>query len=97
MWLVVFVDSTNSLSHHISIKSEWDRVAVEMSGKVNMGKVYSRDLALQYGVKSFPTIMYFPSEEKSDPSSNEKYEGDITANGIVTWALKRLNKEPIGK
>ena len=91
MWLVVFVDSTNSLSHHISIKSEWDRVAVELSGKVNMGKVYSRDLALQYGVKSFPTIMYFPLGDKSDRSNYEIYEGDITANGIVTWALKTLN------
>ena len=91
MWLVVFVDSTNSLSHHISIKSEWDQAAKELRGKVNMGKVYSKDLALQFDVKSFPTIMYFPQGDKSDRSSYEIYEGEVTANGIVTWALKRLN------
>ena len=91
MWLVVFVDSTNSLSHHISIKSEWDQAAKELRGKVNMGKVYSKDLALQFDVKSFPTIMYFPQGDKSDHSSYEIYEGEVTANGIVTWALKRLN------
>ena len=44
-----------------------------------------------FDVKSFPTIMYFPQGDKSDRSSYEIYEGDITANGIVTWALKRLN------
>ena len=87
MWLVVFVDSTNSLSHHISIKSEWDQAARELRGKVNMGKVYSKDLALQWGVKSFPTIMYFPPGDKSDRSNHEIYEGDITTGGIVTWVL----------
>ena len=91
MWLVVFVDSTNFLSHYISIKSEWDQAARELRGKVNMGKVYSKDLALQYGVKSFPTIMYFPPGDKSDRSSHEIYKGDIRANDIVTWALKQLN------
>ena len=91
MWLVVFVDATNSLSHHISIKSEWDQAAKELRGKVNMGKVYSKDLALQFDVKSFPTIMYFPQGDKSDHSSYEIYEGEVTANGIVTWALKTLN------
>ena len=64
---------------------------MELSGKVHMGKVFSKNLARQSGVKYFPTIMYFPPGDKSDRSSYEIYEGDITANGIVTWALKRLN------
>ena len=61
-----------------------------------MGKTFSEVLAGQYGVKSFPKIVYFPAN-KSDPKSFEKYEGDITANDIVTWALKKHNEEPTGK
>ena len=94
MWLVLFVSAKHSGE---STKSEWEKASKELSGKVKMGKVFSEDLAIQFGLKSFPKIMYFPSGDKSDPSSNENYKGDITANGIVTWALKRLNKEPIGK
>ena len=51
MWLVLFVSATNSYE---SIKSEWEQANKELSGKVNMGKVFSRDLASQCGVKSFP-------------------------------------------
>ena len=94
MWLVVFIDPTQSGK---SIKSEWDQAAMELSGKVNLGKVFSKKLARLCGVKSFPTIMYFPAEDKSDPNSSENYEGEITANDIVTWALKKHNGESIGK
>jgi hypothetical protein len=61
---------------------------MELIGKVHMGKVFSKDLARQSGVKYFPTIMYFPAGDKSDPNRFENYEGDITANDIVTWALQ---------
>ena len=64
---------------------------MELIGKVNLGKVFSKKLARLCGVKSFPTIMYFPLGDKSDRSNYEIYEGDITAKGIVTWALKTLN------
>ena len=94
MWLVVFIDPTQSGK---SIKSEWDQAAMILSGKVNLGKVFSKKLAKLCGVKYFPTIMYFPAGDKSDPSSTENYEGEITANDIVTWALKKHNGEPIGK
>ena len=94
MWLVLFVSAKHSGE---STKSEWEEASRELSGKVKMGKVFSKDLAKQFGLKSFPTIMYFSSGDKSDPSSNENYKGDITANGIVTWTLKRLNRRPIGK
>ena len=94
MWLILFLSAKNSGE---SIKSEWEEAARELSGKVKMGKVFSKDLAIQFGLKYFPTIMYFPSGDKSDPSSNENYKGDITADGIVTWTLKILNREPTGK
>ena len=61
---------------------------MELSGKVHMGKVFSKDLARQSGVKYFPTIIYFPAGDKSEQNSFESYEGDITANDIVTWALQ---------
>ena len=94
MWLVLFVDATNSGKN---FKSEWAQAAEELSGKVNMGIASSKDLAIQCGVKSFPTIMYFTKGHKSDTNGNGNYEGDITANGIVTWALKIYNGKPIGK
>ena len=93
-WLVLFVSAKHSGE---STKSEWEEASRELSGKVKMGKVFSKDLAKQFGLKSFPTIMYFPSGDKSEPSSNENYKGDITANGIVTWALKKYNGETFGK
>ena len=71
-----------------NIKPEWDRAAMELSGKVHMGKVFSKDLARQSGVKYFPTIIYFPAGDKSEQNSFENYEGDITTNDIVTWALQ---------
>ena len=92
--MVVFIDPTQSGK---SIKSEWDQAAMELSGKVNLGKVFSKKLAKLCGVKSFPTIMYFPAGDKSDPNNSENYEGEITANAIVTWALKKHNEKPIGK
>ena len=61
---------------------------MELSGKVHMGKVFSKELARERGVKYFPTIMYFPAGDKSEQNSFENYEGDITANDIVTWALQ---------
>ena len=94
MWLVLFVSAKHSGE---STKSEWEEASRELSGKFKMGKIFSKYLAKQFGLKSFPTIMYFPSGDKSDPGSNENYKGDITANGIVKWALQRLKKEPIGK
>ena len=92
IWLVAF----DTLSSPKDIKPEWDQAAKELSGKVNLGKTFSEVLAEQYEVKSFPKIMYFPAD-KSDPKSFEKYEGDITANDIVTWALKKHDGEPTGK
>ena len=94
MWLVLFVSASNSYE---SIKSEWEQANKELSGKVKMGKVFSRDLASQCGVKSFPTIIYFQAWLKSDPKHNENYEGDINDNDIVTWALEKFNGEPMGK
>ena len=94
MWLVLFVSAKHTGE---STKSEWEEASRELSGKFKMGKIFSKYLAKQFGLKSFPTIMYFPSGDKSDPGSNENYKGDITANGIVKWALQRLKKEPIGK
>ena len=95
MWLVAFVDTMTG------IKSEWDKAAVELNGKVKMGKVQSKviseNLPKLYSVVSFPTILYFPEGDKSDPSTFEKYEGGITANEIVTWALKKHKEEPTGK
>ena len=94
MWLILFVSVTNSYE---SIQFEWEQADKELSGKVNMGKVFSKDLAAQCGVKSFPTIIYFKAGHKSDPKNNENYEGDINANDIVTWALEKYNGEPMGK
>ena len=92
MWLVLFVSAQNSGE---SIKSECEQAARELSGKVKMGKVFSNALALQFGLKSFPTFMYFPKGDKSDQNGNINYQGDIKANSIVSWALSKYNGEPL--
>ena len=92
MWLVAF----DSLSSPKDFKPEMDQAARELSGKIYFGKTSSEVLAGQYEVKSFPKIIYFPAD-KSDPMSYEKYEGDIIAKDIVTWALKKHDGEPTGK
>ena len=94
MWLVAFIDSKNPGE---TIESEYIQAAKQLSGKVNCGKSYSMDLARQWGVKYFPTIMYFPTGDKSAQNQNENYEGDIKANDIVTWALEKYTGEPVGK
>ena len=92
MWLVLFVSATNSGE---SIKSECEEAARELSGKAKMGKVFSKDLALQFGLKNFPTFMYFPKGDKSDKDGNINFQGDIKANSIVSWALSKYNGEPL--
>ena len=94
MWLVAFIDPKNNGK---TIESEYIQVAKKLNGKVNCGKSFSTDLARQWGVKYFPTIMYFPTGDKSIQNENENYEGDIKANDIVTWALEIYNGEPFGK
>ena len=94
-WLVAFVDPNSN------IKSELDQAAVKLNGKVEMGKVLekvdSENVTKLYNVTTFPTILYFPSGDKSDKKNYEKYNGGITANEIVTWALKKHKEEPTGK
>ena len=92
MWLVLFVSAQNSGER---IKSEWEQAAKELSGKVKMGNVFSKELALQFGLKSFPTFMYFPRGDKSDQDGNINYQGDIKANSIVSWALLKYNGKPL--
>ena len=72
-----------------------------LKGKVRMGqvqsKVISESLPRLYDVTSFPTILCFPAGDKSDPNTFEKYEGVITTNDIVSYALEKLNGKLIGK
>ena len=97
MWLVAFV----KYQWNSGIKSKWNQAAVELKGKVRMGQVQSKFLSESlpklYDVKSFPTILCFPAGDKSDPNTFEKYEGAITANYLVSWALEKLNGKSIGK
>ena len=97
MWLVAFV----KYQWNSGIKSRWNQAALELKGKVRMGQVQSKllneSLPRLYDVKSVPTILCFPAGDKSDPNNFEKYEGPITANDIVSWALGKLNGKSIGK
>ena len=88
MWLIAFVDP-NCNTCGKDIKPEWDRTSMRLSGKVKMGKVFSKKMARRFGVNTFPTIGYFPKGEKN---YFDIYTGDITANKIVPWALRRLQR-----
>lgn len=83
MWLVAFVDP-NCNNCGKDIKPEWDKAAKRLSGKVKMGKVFSKNLARKYAVDTFPTIGYFPKGEKN---YFDVFHGDIIANNIVQWAM----------
>ena len=88
MWLIAFVDP-NCVTCGKDIKPEWDRASTRLSGKVKMGKVFSKKMARRFGVNTFPTIGYFPKGEKN---YFDIFTGDITANKIVPWALRRLHR-----
>merc|ERR1712007_355974 len=62
-----------------------------MGKKVNLGKVFSKNLARECGVTNFPTIMLFPAGDKSNQNSFENYDGEFTTNSIVSWALEKYN------
>ena len=95
MWLVVFIAGQKNSGE--TMESEFIQAAKKLSGKVNCGKSFSMDLARQWGVNYFPTIMYFPTGDKSVQNQNENYVGNIKANDIVTWALAKYNGEPVSK
>ena len=87
MWLVAFVDPACETCGK-DIKPEWDKAAMKLSGKVKMGKVFSKNLARLCHVYTFPTIGYFPKGKKNYAGI---YTGDITANSIVQWAMRIYN------
>ena len=88
MWLVAFIDPKKSGS---DIKPIWDKASMKLMNKVNLGKVFSKNLARECGVTSFPTIMLFPAGDKSNRNSFENYNGEFTTNSIVSWALEKYN------
>jgi len=88
MWLIAFIDPNLD---GIDIKPIWDRASMKLMNKVNLGKVFSKNLARKYGVKRYPTIKYFPAGDKSNEKNVEDYDGEISTKSIVSWALKKYN------
>ena len=88
MWLVAFIDPQKP---GIDIKPIWDKASIKLMNKVNLGKVFSKNLARECGVTNFPTIMLFPAGDKSNQNSFENYNGEFTTNSIVSWALEKYN------
>ena len=86
MWLVAFVDP--KCQYCQKIKTEWENIAIRLSGNVRVGTVFSKNLARRYAVETFPTIGYFPKGEKN---YFDIYTGDITSNRIVEWAMDIYN------
>lgn len=63
-----------------------------MKGKVKIAKVdatVSRNLASKYGIKGYPTLIFFPKGNK-DKTIN--YEGQRSAEDMSSW----LNSQKIG-
>ena len=65
-----------------------DEVSEEFAGQVNIVKVdvdESEDLALNYGIRSVPTVLFFKNGQQVD-----KFVGALPKSGIVTKIQAQL-------
>jgi protein disulfide-isomerase A6 len=90
MWMVEFF--THWCGHCQQLAPHWGMAAHELNGVVKLGKVEcdtNRKLADKYSIPSYPTIKYFPPNDKANP---EDYDGQRTADYIVTSATEKLKE-----
>ncbi|XP_046383007.1 protein disulfide-isomerase A6 homolog [Ischnura elegans] len=90
MWLVEFYAPW--CGHCKNLAPHWAKAASELKGKVKLGALDAtahQSKAMEYDVKGYPTIKFFPAGAK-DRSSAEEYNGGRTSSDIVSWALDKF-------
>jgi len=85
--------------HCQRLAPEWEKAAQNLKGIVKIGAVNcdeekNKGLAGNFGIQGFPTIKFFPSEQKVEGKGVTKtpldYNGARTASAIVNFATEKL-------
>lgn len=88
MWLVEFYAPW--CGHCQQLKPSYEKAAKLLKGVIKVGAVNMdahKQVGSTYGVKGFPTIMFFGLDKSKTP---EKYEGARESDAIVDYALKQI-------
>ena len=79
--------------HCQKLLPEWNAAATQLKGQIKLAKVdatVNQQLASRYQIQGYPTIKIFPPGEKTQ-SNIEEYNGPRDEDGIVQYALSKLN------
>lgn len=79
--------------HCQKLLPEWNAAATQLKGQIKLAKVdatVNQQLASRYQIQGYPTIKIFPPGDKTN-SNIEEYNGPRDEDGIVQYALSKLN------
>lgn len=77
--------------HCKNLAPEWERLAKELKGEVKVAKVdatVEKQLASEYGVQGFPTLIWFPAGKKGN--NHETYQGARDATAMKDFAIQQV-------
>eukprot|EP00796_Vickermania_ingenoplastis_P007257 gene7257-5104_t len=84
--------------HCQKFKDEYRRLGAILGDSVRLGAVdgdeYSQ-LAHEFNVKGFPTILYYPMGTKTHQSKPEEYQGPRTASAIQKFIISRIKTDKV--
>ena len=79
--------------HCQKLLPEWNAAATQLKGQIKLAKVdatVNQQLASRYQIQGYPTIKIFPPGDKTN-SNIEEYNGPRDEDGIIQYALSKLN------
>jgi len=86
--------------HCKNLAPNWEAAATSLKGFAKIAAINCdeyKDICGNFGIKGFPTIKFFPSEQSQNPQKKgqpfktpEDYNGDRSSNGIVDFVTKKL-------
>jgi thiol-disulfide isomerase/thioredoxin len=53
-----------------------------------------KDLAASFGIKRFPTVMFFPAKQTLHPQAVNTYQGSANVQNLGSWISKMLESAP---
>lgn len=88
IWMVKFYGPRSRLCQEF--KGQWIELANRLSGVVKVAAVdcdQSESLCIEYNIKKYPVIIYFPDNTVMDP---EVYQGEKTTEKMADFALSQV-------